>query len=109
MNACWTSPCCGLPMADAAPLPAILPQFPVLSPVQTAFLNSLLSGPRLTSECQDAITVGSLLRLNLVAWHETARHPRRRKHASTFSLTDVALQLLADGMRCEAGMKPDAA
>jgi hypothetical protein len=35
--------------------------------VQMAFLASLLPGPRRTNDCQDAITVGGLLRLNLIS------------------------------------------
>ena len=70
MNACSMRLCCGLLMPEPLPVQETLPQLPPLSPVQMAFLVSLLPGPRPTSDCQDAITVGGLLRLNLVAWHE---------------------------------------
>jgi hypothetical protein len=65
---------------------------PALSPAQVAFLVSLVSGPRPAADCQDAITVGSLMRLNLVAWDEI-RH-RRRGRKSTFSLTSAAVTML---------------
>jgi hypothetical protein len=80
--------------AQAAP-----PHSPALSPAQVAFLVSLVSGPRPTADCQDAITVGSLVRLNLVAWHEIRN--RRRGGTSTFSLTSAAVMILnnrANGM-----------
>ena len=73
--------------------PAVVP---VLSPVQHAFLVSLIPGPRPTSRCQDAITVGSLMRLNLVVWTETKDQFRRRNGTSTFSLTSRAVRFLAN-------------
>lgn len=75
------------PVAEPAALPA-------LSPVQFAFLLSLVPGPRPTSHCQDAITVGNLMRLNLVAWLETEDQFRVRN--DTFSLTPLAVQFLAN-------------
>jgi len=65
-----------------------------LTPVQTAFLISLLPGPRRTDDCQDAITVGGLLRLNLVAWDEpNRRHKAVRRH-STFALSEAGTRAL---------------
>jgi hypothetical protein len=72
-----------------------LPQPMTLSPAQVAFLVSLVPGPRLTAACQDAITVGSLMRLNLVAWDEVKRSASgRRRDSDTFSLTPAAVQFL---------------
>jgi hypothetical protein len=75
---------------------AELAALPALSPVQLVFLTSLIPGPRPTSHCQDAITVGNLMRLNLVAWSETKDRSRHRNDTSTFSLTPLALQVLAN-------------
>jgi len=74
------------------------PPLPIaLSPVQVAFLVSLVSGPRPTAECQDAMTVGSLMRLNLVAWDETQRSVVKHRHGtSTFSLTPAAERFLTE-------------
>lgn len=70
-------------------------QNPILSAVQRAFLVSLTSGPRPTDDCQDAITVGSLMRLNLVAWDEVRYRPSgRRRGTDTFALTRTGTQLL---------------
>ncbi len=74
----------------------VMAQFPALSSVQIAFLVSLVPGPRRTSDCHDAITVGCLMRLNLVAWNET-RDRRQRRDNSTFSLTAAAKQFLDEG------------
>jgi hypothetical protein len=76
---------------DAA---AELAALPALSSVQLAFLASLVPGPRPTWRCQDAITVGNLVRLNLVAWSEIRDPSRRRDDKSTFSLTPLAMQVL---------------
>lgn len=83
--------------------PAALPQPVMLSPVQVAFLVSLVPGPRPTAKCQDAITIGSLMRLNLVAWDEAIRPAfRRRRGPDTFSLTQAAVQFLMDREAREA-------
>jgi hypothetical protein len=74
-----------------------LPQPVMLSPAQVAFLVSLLPGPRPTAACQDAITVGGLIRLNLVAWDEaTGPASRRWRGTGTFSLTPAAVRFLID-------------
>src|SRR5690349_398128 len=65
MSACSTRTCFGMLVVEHE---ALHP--PSLTSVQIAFLVSLLPGPRRTDDCQDAITVGGLLRLNLVAWDE---------------------------------------
>jgi hypothetical protein len=70
---------------------------PSLTPAQMAFLSSLRAGARLASDCQDAITVGELMRLNLVYWNET-RNPRDgRNVVSTFSLTPLGAELVREG------------
>jgi len=97
MSVCWTRLCCSRLMPERVATPAALPQPVMLSPAQVAFLVSLFPGPRLTTACQDAITVGSLMRLNLVAWNETrGPAPGRRRGSDTFSLTPTAVQLLID-------------
>jgi len=97
MSACSTRFCSGGLMPERITAPAVLPHPMMLSPVQVAFLVSLVPGPRPTTECQDAITIGSLMRLNLVAWDEV-RSPalRRRRGLDTFSLTPAAMQFLMD-------------
>jgi hypothetical protein len=71
-----------------------LPLSPPLTAVQVAFLTSLLPGPRPTDDCQDAITVGGLLRLNLIIWDEPDCRPRRRRKCSTFALSDAGTRAL---------------
>ena len=75
-----------------------MPAQPSLTPVQAVFLSSLRGGARLTSDCQDAITVGELMRLNLVYWDETNNPRGGRKVGSTFFLTPLGVELVcADG------------
>ena len=70
---------------------------PSLTPAQAAFLSSPRAGVRLACDCQDAITVGELMRLNLVYWNET-RNPRDgRNGVSTFSLTPLGAELVREG------------
>jgi hypothetical protein len=72
-----------------------LPLPPSLTPVQLAFLVSLLPGPRPTDDCHDAITVGGLVRPNLVAWDVPNHRPDGRRRRSTFALTEAGTRLLA--------------
>jgi hypothetical protein len=65
-----------------------------LTPVQIAFLASLLPGPRQTGDCQDAITVGGLLRLNLVAWDEPDHRLKVRRRHGTFALSEAGIRAL---------------
>lgn len=65
-----------------------------LTLVQTAFLVSLLGGPRRTDDCQDAITVGGLLRLNLIAWEEPDHRLKGRRRHSTFALSEAGIHAL---------------
>jgi hypothetical protein len=65
-----------------------------LTPVQMAFLVSLLPGPRRTDYCQDAITVGGLLRLNLIAWDEPDHRLKGRRRRSTFALSEAGTRAL---------------
>lgn len=77
-----------------------------LSAAQIGFLSSLRAGGRPTAACQDALTVGTLLRLHLVAWNEDRGGVAgRRRAASTFSLTPLGLQRLIehDASRGPAG------
>ena len=95
MTVCWTRLCFGQPMPEPMTAQAALPHPVLLSRVQVDFLMSLIPGPRPTTACQDAITVGSLMRLNLVAWNEIAGPAaRRRRGKSTFSLTPAAMWFL---------------
>jgi hypothetical protein len=73
--------------------PRTLHQSP-LTQVQMAFLVSLLPGPRLTDDCQDAITVGGLLRLNLIDWDEPDHRIKGRRGRSTFALSEVGIRAL---------------
>ena len=97
MSAFWMRHCSGprMPENQGANRVITLSPATTLSPVEVAFLQSLLPGPRRTSDCQDAITVGSLLRLNLVAWHEIKDQRRYRDIRSTFALTPAAMQYLS--------------
>lgn len=74
-----------------------MPVFSSLTPLQLAFLSSLLPGPRFTDDCQDAITVGGLLRLNLVAWDEPNAKLNGRRKRGTFALTEAGTRILAAG------------
>lgn len=65
-----------------------------LTLVQTAFLVSLLPGPRRTDDCQDAIAVGGLLRLNLIAWKEPDHRLKGRRRRSTFALSEAGIRAL---------------
>ena len=69
---------------------------PSLTPAQEAFLSSLRAGARLASDCQDAITVGELMRLNLVYWDETRNHREGRNRVSTCSLTPRGAELVRE-------------
>ncbi len=69
---------------------------PTLTALQRAFLTTLLPGPRPTRDCQDAITVGGLLRLNFVAWDEPGPGRDRRRPRSTFALTEAGARALAE-------------
>jgi hypothetical protein len=69
-----------------------------LTSAQTAFLVSLLLGPRRTDDCQDAITVGGLLRLNLISWEEPHHRPKARRRHDTFALSEAGIHAL-DGRR----------
>lgn len=76
-----------------------------LTAAQIGFLSSLRAGGRPTAACQDALTVGTLLRLHLVAWNEDRGGVAgRRRAASTFSLTSLGRQHLLeqDASRCKA-------
>jgi hypothetical protein len=95
MNGFWTRCCSGRLMPEHPAVSATRLQNPILSTTQHAFLVSLASGPRPTNDCQDAITVGSLMRLHLVAWDEVRHRPsERRRGTGTFSLTPAGEQLL---------------
>lgn len=84
MSACSTKTCFNLLVVEyEASHPSCL------TPVQMAFLISLLPGPRRTDACQDAITVGGLLRLNLIAWDEPDHRLKRRRRRSTFALSEA--------------------
>jgi len=94
-------------MPERAATPAALPQPVTLSSAQVAFLVSLFPESRPaaacpttacpTTACQDAITVGSPMRLNPVAWNEArGPAPGRRTGSDTFSLTSAAVRLLID-------------
>src|SRR5690349_6194723 len=67
---------------------------PSLTPEQITFLVSLLSGPRRTDDCHDAITVGPLLRLNLIAWDEPDHRLKGRRRPSTFTLSEAGIRAL---------------
>src|SRR5689334_6573480 len=64
-----------------------------LTAAQLAFLASLRAGARPTSDCQDAIAVGELMRLNLVYWNEPRISRGSRELVSTFSLTRLGVEL----------------
>jgi hypothetical protein len=65
-----------------------------LTPVQMAFLASLLPGPRRADDCQDAITVGGLLRLHLVSWDEPDHRPKGRRNHDMFALSEDGIRAL---------------
>jgi hypothetical protein len=67
-----------------------------LTAAQLAFLSSLRVGARPTSDCQDAITVGELMRLNLVYWNEPRVSRSSRELVSTFSLTRLGVELVRE-------------
>lgn len=104
MNACWMRRYCDPPMLDDVTTQIAAPARLVLSPTQIAFLESLVPGPKAASRCHDAITIGSLIRLNLVAWQEDPPLDRRRKGSASFGLTQLAMLFLADrnGYRSDA-------
>jgi hypothetical protein len=81
--------CFGLLMAEHGALQPLS-----LTSVQIAFLVSLLPGPRRTDDCQDAITVGGLLRLNMVAWNEFDHRVKGRRRHSTFALSEAGTREL---------------
>jgi hypothetical protein len=83
-------------MPDDATALIVAPAQPMLSPIQIAFLESLVPGPKAAWRCQDATTVGSLIRLNLVAWQEGPPAYRRRNKSISFRLTQSAMHFLAD-------------
>lgn len=79
-------------------------RFPRFTPAQLSFLSSLRAGARPTSACQDALTVGQLIRLKLVSWNEKrAGGHGFRPMTGTFSLTSLGLRLL---LQHEAGSLP---
>lgn len=94
MTASSTETCVVPPMTEIDASPVL----PALTPVQMAFLVSLLPGPRPTRDCQDAITIGALVRLNLVAWDEPDQPLHGRRKRSTFMLTGAGTQALAAGI-----------
>ncbi len=51
-------------------------------------------GGRHTKDCQDAITVGGLLRLNLIVWNEPGHRSPARRERSTFALSEAGLSAL---------------
>ncbi|HEY3846879.1 MAG TPA: hypothetical protein VGL95_07175 [Acetobacteraceae bacterium] len=65
---------------------------------QVTFLNDLRGGARRASAAMDASMVGPLIRANLVRWDDDpgAAARRRRPPGSTFTLTSLGAQLLAD-------------
>lgn len=66
-----------------------------ITPKQMAFLASLRAGSRPVSDCQDAITVGALLRFRLVSWKDTPGSGNGRTGTtSTFRLTPAGNRLL---------------
>jgi hypothetical protein len=67
---------------------------PSLTTIQVDFLASLLPGRRYTDDCQDAITVGGLLRLNLITWEEPGHLPHKRRERSTFALSQAGIHVL---------------
>ena len=67
---------------------------PPLAPAQMAFLVSLLPGPRRTDDCQDAITVGGLLRLNLINWDEPDPRLKGQRRYDTFALSEAGIHAL---------------
>jgi hypothetical protein len=69
---------------------------PSLTPVQLAFLVSLLPGPRPTDDYHDAITVGVFIRLNLVARDEPNHGLDGRRRRSTFALTEAGTRVLPE-------------
>lgn len=87
MSACSTKICFVAQMIDRGGLPS-------LTAIQLAFLASLLPGRRYTDDCQDAITVGGLLRLNLIIWEQPDHRPRKRRERSTFALSQAGVQAL---------------
>lgn len=89
MSACSTKTCFSVLVVE----PQALHQSP-LTPVQMAFLVSLLPGPRRTDDCQDAITVGGLLRLNLIDWDEPDHRLKGRRSPGTFALSEVGIRAL---------------
>lgn len=74
--------------------PETMLRAPSLTSVQLAFLTTLLPGPRPTDDCQDAITVGSLMRLNLVAWDEPDHRVPGGYCHDTFALTQAGIHAL---------------
>ena len=89
MSACSTKTCFSALMVE----PQASHQSP-LTPVQMAFLVSLLPGPRRTDDCQDAITVGGLLRLSLIVWDEPDHRLKGRRRRDTFALSEVGIRAL---------------
>ena len=89
MSACSTKTCFAVLMVEYE---ASHP--PSLTPVQVAFLVSLLPGPRRTDDCQDAITVGGLLRLNLITWDEPKHRLKGQRTRSTFALSEAGIRAL---------------
>jgi hypothetical protein len=65
---------------------------------QVTFLTNLRNGARRASAAMDASMVGPLIRANLVRWDDDpdAAARRRRPPGSTFTLTSLGVQLLAD-------------
>ena len=89
MSVCSAKICFGVLMVE----PQALHRSP-LTPSQMAFLVSLLPGPRRSDDCQDAITLGGLLRLNLIVWNEPARLLRGRRGHDTFALSEDGIRAL---------------
>ncbi len=87
MSACSMRTCFVARMIDRCGLPP-------LTTIQLAFLASLLPGRRYTDDCQDAITVGGLLRLDLITWEEPDHRPHKRRERSTFGLSQAGIHAL---------------
>jgi len=75
-----------------------------LTTTEIAFLSRLRSASRPTGQCQDALTVGALMRLGLVAWEE-GRAPGRTapNGRGSFSLTSRGRRRL---VAHEAALRP---
>jgi hypothetical protein len=78
-----------------------------LTPAEIRFLSSLRAGARPTSACQDAITVGALIRSKLVWWNTLpVADASYRRPVPSFSLTRLGIQRLREHEAGRAAISP---